>query len=309
MSDDGGRFAILRQNRGHLVSRPAGGLQVNANGRADWIGWIDLKTEAVNEVSTQNTARIIRDLAPDVLAVVEAENRPSLVRFSEDVLPTVGGTSFDNIMLVDGNDERGIDVGIMLRNGFTIDFMRSHVDDADATGTIFSRDCAEYAITTPAGNRVFVLVNHFKSKGYGNAATSNAKRRRQAQRVKDIYDALVAAGEVNIAVVGDFNDTPPTNANSPLTPLLSQTNLQDITAHPLFVSDGRAGTYANGTASNKIDYVLLSPALFALVTGGGINRSGVWGGVNGTLFPHIPEVTTATEAASDHAAIFADITI
>ena len=29
---------------------------------------------------------------------------------------------------------------------------------------------------------------------------------------------------------------------------------------------------------------------------------GVWGGKNGTLFPHYPEMTKAAEAASDHAA-------
>ena len=64
-----------------------------------------------------------------------------------------------------------------------------------------------------------------------------------------------------------------------------------------------------GTASNKIDYILLSPALFAKATGGRIFRLGVWGGKNGTLFPHFPEITKAAEAASDHAAIVADINL
>jgi hypothetical protein len=36
---------------------------------------------------------------------------------------------------------------------------------------------------------------------------------------------------------------------------------------------------------------------------------GVWGGKNGTLFPHYPEITEAVEAASDHAAIWAEIDI
>ncbi len=84
---------------------------------------------------------------------------------------------------------------------------------------------------------------------------------------------------------------------------------QDISTHPSFVGDGRAGTFANGAASNKIDYILLSPALFAAATGGGYNRTGVWGGVNGDLFPHLPEVTKASEAASDHAAVFADLNV
>ena len=36
---DGGEWVILRQNRGKLLKRPkAGGLEIVANGRDDWIG-------------------------------------------------------------------------------------------------------------------------------------------------------------------------------------------------------------------------------------------------------------------------------
>ena len=51
----------------------------------------------------------------------------------------------------------------------------------------------------------------------------------------------------------------------------------------------------------------VSPALFQKATGGQIFRMGVWGGKNGTLFPHFDEITKAEEAASDHAAIVAEI--
>jgi hypothetical protein len=36
---------------------------------------------------------------------------------------------------------------------------------------------------------------------------------------------------------------------------------------------------------------------------------GVWGGTKGTLFPHYPEITKAEEAASDHAAVWAEIDV
>ena len=49
------------------------------------------------------------------------------------------------------------------------------------------------------------------------------------------------------------------------------------------------------------------PALFAKATGGGIFRMGAWGGVNGTLWPHYDTVTKAADAASDHAALYADL--
>ena len=300
--DDGGQFVILRQNRGQLVKRPtSGGLQVVANGRDDWIGWLDLKIEAVNEVATRMTAKVIDTLGADVIALVEAENRPSLIRFQHDV---IGSQLYDHIMLIDGNDDRGIDVAVMTRAGFEIDLIRSHVDDADQGKLIFSRDCAEYHLKTPSNQRLVLLVNHFKSKGFGSQAESNRKRKLQAQRVKMIYEGLRQGGADNVAIVGDFNDTPDSN---PLSPLIQGTDLKDISEHPNFDNGGRPGTFRNGTASNKIDYVLLSPALFAKATGGQIFRMGVWGGTNGTLFPHFPEITKSIEAASDHAAITAEI--
>lgn len=303
--DDGGEFVILRQNRGHLVKRPtSGGIEVVANGRGDWLGWLDLKIEAVNELATRMTAKVIEQVGADVIALIEAESRPSLVKFHDEVLTLTHGISYDHIMLIDGNDDRGIDVSIMSRNGFTLDSIRSHVDDQESGNRIFSRDCAEYQFTTPANHRLVVLVNHFKSKGFGSQTSNNKKRKLQAQRVKAIYQSLRDGGASNVAVVGDFNDTPDSD---PLASLLQDTDLKDIAQHPAFDDQGRPGTFGNGTKANKIDYILLSPALFAKVTGGSIFRMGVWGGTNGTLFPHFPEITKAAEAASDHAAIIADI--
>ena len=63
------------------------------------------------------------------------------------------------------------------------------------------------------------------------------------------------------------------------------------------------------TAGNKIDYVLLSPGLFAKATGGGIYRMGAWGGAHGTLWVHYDTLTKATDAASDHAALYADVNL
>ncbi len=303
--DDGGEFALLRQNRGRLLRRPlGGGTEIVASGRADWIGWVELKSEPVNELAMQHTAMVIRDVRADVQAVVEADDRIGLKRFSAIALQAVGGNAYAHVMLIDGNDDRGIDVALMARAEYEIVGIASHVDDADAKGEIFSRDCPEYRIAAPGGERLVLLVNHLKSKGFGGQSSSNKKRERQARRVAQIYRRLVAESQTNVVVLGDFNDTPD---SPPLAPLLAQTDLRDISAHPSFISDGRAGTFGNGTKSNKIDYILLSPPLFERVSGGAIFRKGVWGGKNGTLFPHYPTITRSIEAASDHAAIYADI--
>ena len=63
------------------------------------------------------------------------------------------------------------------------------------------------------------------------------------------------------------------------------------------------------TAAQHIDYILLSPALYAKTTGGGIWRLGAWVGAKGTLWPHDDTLTKATDAASDHAALYADVTL
>ncbi len=308
--DDGGEYAQLRQNRGRLLVRRKVGngtrLDIVADGRANWIGWVELKTEPVNKLATQHTAMVMRDVGADVLAVVEADNRISLNKFSAILLKAIEGVPYPHVMLIDGNDDRGIDVGLLTKARYEIVAIRPHVDDADGKGTIFSRDCPEYIVRTPTGKRLILLVNHFKSKGHGKQSDSNEKRERQAKRVAKIYKSLISQGEKNIVVLGDFNDHPD---SAPLAALLDKTNLKDITEHPNFTSDGRPGTFQNGTATQKIDYVLLSPSLFAQVKGGGIFRMGVWGGKNGTLFPHYATITQSIEAASDHAAIYADINL
>src|SRR6187200_781601 len=117
-------------------------------------------------------------------------------------------------MVIDGNDDRGIDVGLMTRAGYEITSIRSHVDDTVQVGRIFSRDCPEYVIQTPRGARLVLLVNHLKSKGFGST------------------------DEQNIVVLGDFNDTP---SSAQLRPLLKQTDLKGISTHPFFTDDAALG--------------------------------------------------------------------
>jgi predicted extracellular nuclease len=303
---DESKFALLRQNKSKLIKRPSNAApQIVAAGRGDWIGWVELKREAVDEVATRMTAKVIQDVNADVLAVVEAEDRVALKRFNDQLLKTINAT-YDCIMLIDGNDERGIDVGLMTKSGFDIGGIVSHVDDSVGGVRTFSRDCPEFTVRV-GETRLLVMVNHFKSKGFGTPAESNARRKAQAVRVREIYEQRKQEGFEAIVIVGDLNDTP---GSDPLKPLLGDgSDLRDITEHELFESDGRPGTYANGTASNKIDYLLLSPALWGNVTGGKIWRMGVWGGVNGTLFPHYDEMEKAAHSASDHAAVWADINL
>ena len=297
------KFIRLIESRGHLTNSKH--TEVDANGRGDWIGWFELKREAVDEIATENTARVINVVNADILCMVEVEDRTAVNRFNNSVIPKVNGQKYSHTMIIDGNDDRGIDVGIMTKQTFDIKSIGNHVDDNDADGQIFSRDCAEYAINTPSNNSLLLLVNHFKSKGYGQPAANDAKRRRQAKRVREIYEEKLSQGIELIAIVGDLNDSP---ERDPLRPLIGDgSTLVDVMKAPHFISDGRPGTYGDGVAKDKFDYILMSQKLLTKVQQGGIERRGVWGGKNGTLFPHFPEIQKKIHAPSDHAALWVDL--
>src|SRR5690606_1713798 len=195
-------------------------------------GWTELKMEKVNETAIMNTGRVIRDVDADIVAVIEAEHRIALKQFSDYVLKKVDGVPYPHVMLIDGNDERGIDVGLMTKTGYNIGIMRSHIHDMDDTGkTIFSRDCPEYCVETPDGELVWILPNHFKSKFGGNNSSSQKRRQAQAERTAAIYRQLIAEGHNKVIVLGDLNDTPD---SAPLQPLLAGTDLKDISEHDTF---------------------------------------------------------------------------
>jgi len=306
--NDTGKYIILRQNRGRLLKRRKDGtIDIVATGREDWIGWVELRRDSANEKSILNTATVIKDVNADVIGIVEAENRIALKEFNDNVINAVRGHPYERVMLIDGNDSRGIDVGLMAKAEYEINLMRSHIHDLQANGyPVFSRDCPEYQIITPEGNRVWILVNHLKSKGYGGKVSSDAKRKLQASTIKEIYDELLGQNEKHIVILGDLNDTPD---SASLAPLLRQTNLKDISEHPAFNNSGYVGTYGGATKSNKIDYILLSPDLFDRVTSGGIFRKGAWPGVRPKKWDVYSSIKKKQHAASDHHAIWADINI
>lgn len=302
------KWAWLRKNRGSFDREPRDAtksVEIIATRRADWIGWVELATETTDEVGTRTTARVIADIDADVIAIIEAEDRPSLVRLNQELL----GGRYEHVMLVDGNDERGIDVGIMTKKGFPIESIRSNVDIKDRTGPVFSRDCAQYEISTPSGEVVHVLVNHFKSQSGGGGP----KRKRQAKEVRRIADELVASGK-NVIVLGDLNEGQP-NENKPATnlkelfdpagPLVSCYDL------PEFETGEKLGTFDACGIRDRLDYLLLSRSLQPKFVRGELFRKGLWGSrqTRPTAWVTYDEMADHNQQASDHAAIVVELNL
>jgi endonuclease/exonuclease/phosphatase family metal-dependent hydrolase len=306
------KWAWLRANRGKFdVEHKDTGIEIVANTRYDWTGWLELAKEPVDEVDTRMTGQVIHDVNADVQGVVEVEDRPSLDRFNQDLL----GGQFDHVMLIDGNDPRGIDVGIMTTKKVEIISMHSNVDEPDpgAPGEhLFSRDCAEYLCRLPTKKTVRVLLNHFKSQSGGGGE----KRARQAKGVRRIVDQLVASSEKNLIVMGDLNEGPDGQGNPAkhFAPLYAPTSpLVDVFSLPAFDPGPRPGTFQSCSTTNRLDYIFVSKDLAPKVVGGGIERHGLWGDPATKNPPKAwdiyPGITNSSEAASDHAAVFVDIDI
>lgn len=91
------------------------------------------------------------DIGADFLRVVKAENRSVLAAFDSAVVPVLGGTPSRHVILIDGNDERDIDVGPISREGFTLGMMRIEgarmADFCKSRGSYQRRECLELVVS------------------------------------------------------------------------------------------------------------------------------------------------------------------
>jgi endonuclease/exonuclease/phosphatase family metal-dependent hydrolase len=299
----------LQKIRGRLFSvrQGTGEIRIVANGRADWTGWFELRKQDVTWEATFNTGRVIAETDPDILLLVEVESRPTFQKFNDQILRAKFDRAFPYFMVIDGNDDRGIDVGIASK--FPIRAVRSHVDDLrdDVAGTqplferlTFSRDCPEYDVDLGDGQSIVLIPNHFKSKRSGNDEQSQKKRTAQSKGANAIATAALQRSSL-VLIGGDLNDVP---ASEAIVPVFAG-GFEDVIHHPDYPKD-RPGTYGTGLANNKIDYLIMSPELKSKLLTAGIERRGSF---HPNTWESFDTVTSAKTQASDHHLIWAEFEI
>lgn len=300
MNTPSNSLVLLNKIRGQLFKRTqAGVVTVVAAGRADWTGWFTLRSNDVTWAATYNTGRVITETNADIQVVIEVEDRPTLNRFNEQVLGAKFNKAYPHVMLIDGNDDRGIDVGILSR--FPIRAMKSHIDDRNAEGErTYSRDCPEYLIELPSGRKLMVLPNHFKSKRGGNSQAAQDRRQAQADGAHRIAVQALAQTQL-VLIAGDLNDTP----DFPKFAALWQDGFTDVQSHVNYPVD-RPGTFDTGTKANKIDYLIMSPKLRAKLSDTGIERRGSY---HPKTWLPFDTVTGKADEASDHHLVWADFAL
>jgi endonuclease/exonuclease/phosphatase family metal-dependent hydrolase len=271
-----------------------------AMGREDWDGFVDLKRERFQEEQVQFTGKVITTVKADIQCFVEVESADTLARFNTDILAAY----FKDKIVVDGNDPRGIDVGLASRKGYPIETARTNVFAYDAKGTIFSRDCLEVELSVN-GRRLFVLANHFKAKDR-NRVVSDDKRKRQAKRVAEILESRYDLDRDLVIVAGDLNDEPDSDPISPLYKVPGLFHAFDVTNHP--ADDRWTYYYGRQKQRNAIDYVFVSAALRKHVKAAGIERRGIadLATITKGAQQSFPGITSWRLAGSDHAAVWVD---
>jgi len=318
------RYALLDtpwENRSYEKIAQAVGLASIASRQGDLVAY------ETTDIQRDNTGRAILDSAPDVLAVQEVENLYTLRIFNRQYLKNY----FDRMILIDGNDPRGIDVGFLLRKGFSgqITGIQTHIDEGQggkavvrgpggpgsaigypATNAVFSRDCLCVDVAIGGATLAF-LVNHLKAQD--GTADADTRRTLQATRVAALAAEARTHGKLPI-VLGDLNadvaDAKQTKnkakkrAGDSLLPLLTAKGLVDSFGA---TAENWTHYYESDDSVSRLDYILVDKQL--TVNGREVLRKGLSLKCDQTTAPRYPTIGLTHTEASDHCPVTAVIEV
>jgi endonuclease/exonuclease/phosphatase family metal-dependent hydrolase len=176
-------------------------------------GWLANETlfEINDPVSKELTGKAIDETNADVIALQEVESLAALRRFKNQYLSSSNKRKYKYTLVLDGNDPRLIDVGVMSK--YPIISIDTHIHEwnNEINWFTFSRDCLECDIALPDGKKIRLFINHFKSMFDINDPCNGRKNSRnkrliQSKRVKDIVLNKFPNGDGSYAILGDLND-------------------------------------------------------------------------------------------------------
>jgi endonuclease/exonuclease/phosphatase family metal-dependent hydrolase len=294
---------ILREIRGKLWQQHQNGTRTwKAGGSEDFLGWVELVRDAIDDRAIKNTARVIAEVSADIQILIEIEDRITLQRFHDDVLVAelsqLGRPPYRQVLLMDGNDPRGIDVGLLSR--VPVLAMKSHVElRNNANNPMFPRDCAQFLFEIANGQQLVIFANHFSSQG---SDRTGKRRKEQSAEVGKLVNKILSVTP-NVIVAGDLNE-PRERGN--LAALLDHPQLKDAMAMEAYPErETFPGTYLTGSKSNKLDYLLLSQSLQQKVQTVGVERRGY----RSTKWQPFDTVIDERSQASDHHCVWVDVNL
>lgn len=232
--------------------------------------WGPRSTKSKDLIELYYLGERLRQDKPDVMGFQELENKGALVEFNTAHL----GKHFDEIVVVEANDPRGIQVGLAsklpLGQVVSYQFLRDFGNPRKEK--IFSRDLLEVEILDPDTYvPIFtVFVTHLKSKFVDptlkgekrEKAIKNAteRRHRQAMAIGQLIKRRFPNPQQGLfVVIGDMNDTPDAET---LKPLLADPELDLYNTLSDLPEKERWTHYWSAKKEySQLDYILLSPAM------------------------------------------------
>jgi len=193
------------------------------------------RTVAHTDDTRQLSALAIAATRADILCLQEVDNIETLKAFEYGYLFKMVGRGYRQKFTTAGNDSRGIDVAVMMRDetadGQPIEFVRMtshahltfeelglHNGDLARFGNepherVFRRDCLEIDVKV-GGNPMTIYTVHFKSMGSPREGLSGREatmplRTAEAKAVRTIIERRFGADHARQkrwAICGDFND-------------------------------------------------------------------------------------------------------
>jgi endonuclease/exonuclease/phosphatase family metal-dependent hydrolase len=226
-------------------------------------------------------ARRIKQANLDVLAVQEVEDLDTLKAF---VAEDLGGL-YPFVSLVEGNDDRLIDVGLLSKLPLgAVTSWRHAVHPTRPAEAVFGRDLLQVEVLdAELRGTLFTIFNtHLKSHFGGTDEENDALRKRQAEVMASIISRRLGAN-APFLVVGDMNDPPDSPQLAPIRALELANGLQDpVETRP--PPDDPAGNPTSRAWTHRFkpsgqpakyelfDHIWLSPALAERQMGAVIDR-------------------------------------
>ncbi|MBD8515156.1 endonuclease [Photobacterium sp. CAU 1568] len=294
----------------------------------------------------QHAALAIKNADADLLCLQEVDSIDALIKFRNFYLNKTQTNEYQQVVLHEGNDKRGIDVAAMATELFPV-YSKSHAhmtrsdlgtkeerdelvnrfpvvkEEMKKRGRIFNRDCLELEIHKD-GKELTVFVCHFKSMGGGRDKTMG-ERTLEAIAVRHLIEhKFVNPAEANWIVIGDLNDYVEQirisndgteklvkENNSGLAPLLQDDFSVNLVSN-LEELERWTHYYSWEKTKTQLDYILVSPAINSANQGvkPDIIRNGMPYRVPNTEgIVRYPRIGWDRPKASDHCPVVVKLTI
>ena len=238
---------------------------------------VDAVFDVLSEDDRTLTAQALSAAQADICCLQEVENLVTLTAFHNRYLRRWLRKGYHYRVLKEGNDTRGIDVGVLSRAKIIRAVSHKHQTyesigvtpppGAQPTEHVFRRDCLEVDLVKN-GRQITLYVCHFKSMNGGRGDTQPI-RLAEAMAVRRLIEARFDdPASRDWIVVGDLNDYLEIDGgvvhDHGLMPLLEGGFSHD--ALMMLEPDPKkrwTHYYAGGKTYSALDHIFLSPALAA----------------------------------------------